>query len=111
MYVYDLNTDQWHQLPPSGHYYGVPHIICGKLTIIGGRLSSTDERTNNVSTFDDYSQSWKSYHPDLLKVRSGPGVVSHLHYVIVAGGSRGPDIATIPQDDIEVLNWVENSHW
>ena len=111
IYVYDVNTDQWDQLPPSGHYYGVPHMIGGKLTIIGGRLSSSDKRTNKVSTFDDDSQSWKSYYPDLLKVRSGPGVVSHLEYVIVAGGTRGADSYRIPQDDIEVLNWVENSHW
>ena len=114
VYVYDVITDQWDQLPPSGHYYGVPHIIGGKLTIIGGRLSSTDKRTNKVSTFDGDSQSWKSYYPDLLKVRSGPGVVSHLDYVIVAGGTRGGgknDRSRIPQDDIEVLNWIENSHW
>ena len=111
IYVYDVNTDQWDQLPPSGHYYGVPCIIGGKLTIIGGRLSSSDKRTNKVSTFDGDSQSWKSYYPDLLKVRSGPGVVSHLEYVIVAGGTRGADSYRIPQDDIEVLNWVEKSHW
>ena len=111
VYVYDVNTDQWGQLPPSGHYYGVPHIIGGKLTIIGGRLSNTDKRTNKVSTFDDDSQSWKSYYPNLVKARSGPGVVSHLKYIIVAGGTRGAGRYRIPQDDIEVLNWVENSHW
>ena len=39
VYVYDINTDQWGQLPPLGNYYGIPHIIGGKLTIIiGGRL-------------------------------------------------------------------------
>ena len=27
-----INTDQWGQLPPSGHYYGVPHIIGGKVS-------------------------------------------------------------------------------
>ena len=38
-----------------------------------------------------------------------PGVVSHQEYVIVAGGRpRGADTA---QDDIEVLNWIENSYW
>ena len=34
VYVYDINTEQWGQLPPSGHYYGIPHIIGGKLAII-----------------------------------------------------------------------------
>ena len=78
VYVYDINTDQWGQLPPSGHYYGIPHII-------GGRLSATKKMTNEVSTFDEHSQTWTSYYTDLLSVRS-TGVVSHLEHVIVAGG-------------------------
>ena len=110
VYVYDTNTDQWAQMPPSGHYFGIPHIIGGKLAIIGGRLSTTKKRTNKVSTFDESSQIWGSFYPDLLSVRSKPGVVSHLEYVIVAGGDRGDDV-TVTQNDIEVLNWIENSHW
>ena len=107
VYVFDINTDQWGQLPPSGHYYGIPHIIGGKLVIIGGRLSATKKMTNKVSTFDEDNQTWISYYPDLLSVRSKPGVVSHLEHVIVAGGA----LDDITQDDIEIFNWVENSHW
>ena len=112
VYVYDIN--QWGQLPPSGHYKGIPHIIGGRLAIIGGRLSATKKRTNKVSTFDEDSQTWTSYYPDLLSVRSKPGVVSHLKHVIVAGGGRPTaedDDTSVIQDDIEVLNWIENSHW
>ena len=107
VYVYDINTDQWGQLPPSGHYYGIPHIIGGKLVIIGGRLSATKKRTNKVSTFDEGSQTWTSYYPDLLSVRSKPRVVSHLEHVIVAGGGLDDDTLA---HDIEVFNWIENSH-
>ena len=109
VYVYNINNDQWGQLPPSGHYYGIPHIIGGRLAIIGGRLSATKKKTNKVTTFDEDSQTWISYYPDLLSVRSKPGVVSHLDNVIVAGG--GLDDNMFAQDDIEVLNWIENSHW
>ena len=66
--------------------------------------------TNKVSTFDEDSQTWTSYYPDLLSVRSKPGVVSHLEHVIVAGGDKGDD-TTVTLDDIEVLNWMENPHW
>ena len=111
VFVYNVITDQWGQLPPSGHYYGIPHIIGGKLTIIGGRLSATKKRTNKLSTFDEDSQTWTSYYPDLLSVRSKPGVVSHLEHVIVAGGDKGSDDKPVTQDDIEVLNWIEDSHW
>ena len=112
--MYNINTDQWGQLPSSSHYYGIPHIIGGRLAIIGGRLSATKKMTNKVSTFDEDSQTWTSYYPDLLSVRSRPGVVSHLEYVIVAGGARPTaedDETAVAQDDIEVLNWIENSHW
>ena len=113
VYVYDINIDQWGQLPPSGHYNGIPHIIGGKLVIIGGRLSVTKKVTNKVSTFDEDSQTWTSYYPDLLSVRSRPGVVSHLEHVIVAGGARptAEDENTPVKDDIEIFNWIENSHW
>ena len=114
VYVYNTNTDQWGRLPPSGHYKGIPHIIGGRLAIIGGRLSATKKRTNKVSTFDEDSQTWSSYYPDLLSVRSKPGVVSHLEHVIVAGGGRPTaedDDTSVIQDDIEVLNWIENSQW
>ena len=114
VYVYDINTDQWGQLPPSGQYYGIPHIIGGKLVIIGGRLTATKKRTNKVSTFDEDSQTWTSYYPDLLSVRIKPGVVSHLEHVIVAGGGRSiseDDDTPVVQDDIEIFNWIENSHW
>ena len=102
-------------MPPSGHYYGIPHIIGGNLVIIGGRLSATKKMTNKVSTFDEDSQTWTSYYPDLLSVRSKPGVVSHLEHVIVAGGGRptaeDDDSPIVQQDDIEIFNWIENSHW
>ena len=114
VYEYNMNNNQWGQLPPSGHYYGIPHIIGGRLAIIGGRLSTTKEMTNKVSTFDEDSQTWISYYPDLLSVRSKPGIVSHLEHVIVAGGGRPKaedDDTPVVQDDIEVLNWIENSHW
>ena len=117
VYVYDINTDQWGQLPPSGHYYGIPHIIGGKLVIIGGYLSATKKITNKVSTFDEDNQIWTSYYPDLCFVNSKPGVVSHLEHVIVAGGafdddtSMGDDDISMCHDDIEALNWIENSQW
>jgi len=110
IYVYDINIDHWDQLPVSGHYLSIPRIIGGKLVIIGGRLSTTKKRTNKVSTFDKARQTWISYYPDMLSVRSKPGVVIQGEYVIVAGGTRGEDKKQV-QDDIEMLNWPENIKW
>ena len=110
VFVYDIDNDRWDRLPTPDHYYAVPHIIGGKLTLIGGRLIATNKRTNKVSTFDHTMQSWVSYYPDLLSVRGLPDVVTHMEYVIVAGGTRAGD-TPILLDDIEILDWLENSQW
>jgi len=112
VYVYEINTDHWDQLPPSGHWRGIPQIIGGKLAIIGGRLSSTTKMvTNKVSTFNNTSKIWTSFYPNLLLPRGNPGVVTHLEHVIVAGGGKFVKNAAVLLDDIEVLNWMKNSHW
>ena len=111
VFVYNINTDRWGQLPLSGHYYGIPHIIGERLVIIGGHLSATTKVTNKVSTFDENSQTWISYYPDLCSDRSKPGVVGHLHHVIVAGGLISTNKPQKVLDDIEILDCIENSHW
>ena len=45
VYVYDINYNQWDQLPPSGHYYGIPHIIGGRL--VGMRTLCRNNFGNN----------------------------------------------------------------
>ena len=63
--------------------------------------------TNKVSTFDEDSQTWTSYYPDLLSVRRRPGIVSHLEHVIVAGGGKPTaedDDTPVIQGDIEIFN-------
>jgi len=108
VYVYDCASDKWDKLPQSGHYYGVPHIIGGKLVMIGGRLSATKERTNKVSTFNSLTQTWTSYYPDMQSVRSRPGVALYLEYVIVVGGSTDENLCL---NTIEILNYIENVCW
>ena len=111
MYVYDLDTDCWDQLPPPGHYLGIPQIVGGRLVIFGGRQSDTKERTNKVSTFDRTTQSWVSHYPDMLSIRNKPGVATYHEHVIVAGGDQGEGDQSMAQDDIEILNWIENTKW
>lgn len=110
VFVYKTDNNRWGQLPTPDQYFAVPRIIGGKLTLIAGRLITTTKVTNKVSTFDQTKQSWVSYYPDLLSVRNQPGIVTYMEYVIVAGGVSGED-PPIVLDDIEILDWVENSQW
>ena len=105
VYVYDINGNQWDRLPPPGQYMGRLQIINSNLTVIGGNDNTTRKRTNKVTT---YNNSWKNIYPNMIKARAHPGAVTHLDYVIVAGGRL--DDYTF-SDDIEVLNYKQSSHW
>ena len=106
VYVYDINGNQWDRVPPPGQYKGTLQIINSNLTVIGGRDNTTRKITNKVTTYNN--NSWKNIYPNMIKARNGPGVVTHLDYVIVAGGEL--DDKTF-SDDIEVLNYKQSSHW
>ena len=106
VYVYDINDNQWDKLLLPGQYRCALQIINNKLTVIGGWDHTTKKRTNKVTTYSN--NSWSKEHPDLLKARDGPGVLTHLDYVIVAGGAL--DDKTL-SDDIELLNYKQPSHW
>ena len=106
VYVYDVNGNQWDRLPPPGQYKGTLQIINNNLTVIGGWDTTTNKITNKVTTYNN--NSWSKTYPNTIKNRLWPGAVTHLDYVIVAGGSL--DVDTI-SDDIEVLNYKQSSHW
>ena len=106
VYVYDINNNQWDRLPPPGQYKSTLQIINSKLAVIGGRNNTTKKITNKVTTYNN--NSWSNEYPNLLKARVRPGVLTHLDYVIVAGGAL--DDNTI-YDDIEFLNYKQSSHW
>ena len=106
VYVYDINGNQWDRLPPHGQHMGTLQIINSNLTVIGGVDNTTRKITNKVTTYNN--NSWKNIYPNMIKPRVKPGVVTHLDYVIVAGGTLDDNTFS---DDIEVLNYKQSSHW
>ena len=106
VYVYDINSNQWDRLPPPGQLQGSLIIINSKLTVIGGKDATTRKRTNKVTTYNN--NSWYNSYPSMIKARNKPGAVTHLDYVIVAGGTLADKTLS---DDTEVLNYKQSSHW
>ena len=115
VYVYDINDNKWATLYPSPkQFHGTVQIINGKLTIIGGIIATenTEENykektTNKVTTYNTDNKSWSNEYPNLKKARDMPGVLTHLNYVIVAGG-RLRD-GTFSHHDIEFLDYKQPS--
>ena len=68
-------------------YYAAPVNVGGRLTLIVGWDTTVYKFSDKLLTFDDSTQSWIRWFPDLLTARSQPGVVVvYSHYLIVASG-------------------------
>ena len=70
--------------------------------------NATNEVTNKVSTFNNNSDNWTQYFPNMITARSKPGVVTHENHVIVLGGGIDDGVCS---DDIEVLDWTQATQW
>ena len=108
VYCYDTRSNQWKQLPRPGHRLGVLHMVDDKLTIFGGRDSTTDQLHNKVTTYNSKTNSWYSCYPDMLHNRYKPGVITSDDHVIVMGGKSSPDTDL---DSIEVMNYHQQLQW
>ena len=108
VYCYDTRSNQWKQLPRPGHRLGVIHMVDDKLTIFGGRDSTTNKHHNKVTTYNSKANSWYSCYPDMLHNRSKPGVITSDDHVIVMGGGNTPDTYL---DSIEVMNYRQQLQW
>ena len=104
VYSYNTGTDCWEELPQPGHRYGVLCVVGDKLTIFGGRDSATDVMCKKVTTYDNDTNKWISHYPDMLCVRSKPGVIAFQDHVIVMGGGY---TLYNDHDSIEVMNCHE----
>ena len=108
VFHYDLITDQWNRLPEPGHRLGVLCIVGEYLAIFGGRNAITDEIHNKVSTYNKDTNGWFVHLPNMIRVRSKPGVVTHDDHVIVIGGGSSPGTV---HDSIEIMNYLQRSPW
>ena len=108
VYCYDTRSNQWKQLPRSGHHLGVIHMVDNKLTIFGGSDSTTGKIHNKVTTYNSKTNSWCSCYPDMLHKRQEPGVITFVDHVIVMGGASSLDTYL---DSIEVMNYHQQLQW
>ena len=104
---HDINSNQWNRLPPPGQSRGSLQIINSKLTVIviGGWDNITNKITNKVTTYNN--NIWSNEYPNSLKARDSPGVLTHLDYVIIAGGLLDGTYS----GDIKLLNNKQSCQW
>ena len=104
VFSYDTTNDCWQKFPQPGHRYGVLCMVDEKLAIFGGRDSATNTMHQKVTTYDTDANKWISYYPNMLYIRSKPGVVTYKDHVIVMGGGYTDND---DRESIEVMNYHE----
>jgi len=106
IFMYHLKENRWTRLQTRlPQYSGAVVNINNKLTVIGGKVSTTNRPTNKVLTLQDHH--WTSLYGDMNSARYRPLVTSHLLYTIVAGGQ---DHDYLVLDTIEMFN-ISTNQW
>ena len=95
-------------LPQPGHGFGILHMLDDRLTIFGGDDPVTQENHNKVTTYNNDTNRWYCYYPDMLNKRFMPGVITYYKYVMVMGGKNSPDNI---QETIEVMDYLDELKW
>ena len=108
VYCYDISTDKWRTLPPPDQRGGILCVVDKKLSIFGGSNPVSKQRLNKVSTYNDNTNKWTSFYPNMIYVRYQPGVVAYSDHVIAMGGG---DTSGEYLDTVEVMNWWHRSPW
>ena len=104
IFCYKIKSDRWSQLPSPGHNLGILCMVDGKLNVFGGHNAVDKTATNRVSTLFPNTNSWIGHFPNMVNVKTRPGVAVYLEYIIVAGGARDKNNFN---NDIEILNWQQ----
>ena len=102
IYWYKIKNGRWTELPSPGQNLGILCMVNGKLNLFGGRDAISKLSTNKVLTLDPDTNLWIRYFPNMIKLRTKPGVAVYLEHIIVAGGALDKSNFT---DSIEILNW------
>ena len=104
IFQYKIKSDRWSRIPSPGHNLGILCMIEGRLNVFGGHDAVDKSSSNKVSTLTSDKKSWIGHYPNMINVRTKPGVVIYKEYIIVAGGARDK---TTFNNDIELLNWQQ----
>ena len=83
-------------------------MLDDRLTIFGGEDPVTKLPFNKVTTYNNDTNSWYSYYPNMLNKRYKLGVITYNNYVIVMGGKSSSDNI---HDSIELMDYHNEMKW
>ena len=101
----DLQRDEWTKLPQYSANYFAMTSLANQLVLVGGRLSVTWEKSNQIAVFT--SGRWTNPYPPMNTARSSSIAVYFSNYIIVAGGwdSQGGHSTVVEVLDTTSRKW------
>ena len=77
----------WRTLPRYQYVQFTMAVLQDQLTLVGGCESSSWKVTNQIAVWD--SRQWTHPYPPMPTPRHSPAVVTHIKWLVVAGGDDG----------------------
>ena len=110
MYSYNINSDQWSQLPdcPYMYFYCSIAVIDNLLTAIGGYFRQKNDYSNKLYSLKQQTQrlQWVEEFPPMPTKRHSPASICTKTELIVAGGGFcGTDLACVEVMNRETRQW------
>ena len=85
--VYSIQSNDWDILPSYAFFWFSLTVVKSQLVLVGGVDCTTRSRTAELGIWDKNEQRWEqSIFPPMHTKRSGPMVVTHSNWLVVAGG-------------------------
>ncbi len=103
--AYNIQSCQWHTLPPYSTRFFAMTTINNKLVVVGGRNRDGSD-SSKLGEWQPDSNQWTHPFPPMSTPRWYPSATSYKHWLVVAGGYHGSCLHV----SVEVLD-VFNMQW
>ena len=106
--VYNIPDSEWSMLPEYACYWFGMTSVDNKLVLVGGVIQRSQNRTNQLGTWNEESKNWMQTLPSMPTARSGPTVATYKNrWIMVAGGF---DLYNTYHSTVEILD-ILTGYW
>ncbi len=102
--AYNIQSCQWHTLPPYSTRLFAMTTINNKLVVVGGR-NRDGSVSSELGEWQPDSNKWTHPFPPMSTPRYVPSATSYKHWLVVAGGWHGFCLQTVEVLDVSNMQW------
>ncbi len=102
--AYNIQSCQWHTLPPYSTMRFAMTTINNKLVVVGG-INREDSDSSELGVWQPDSNQWTHPFPPMSTPRRLPSATSYKHWLVVAGGYHGVCLQTVEVLDVSNMQW------